>query len=83
MAAAMKKYETQQAETYSNLPIAMDDRYEYAKAYYLENNNVRSVEMNVKKTLSYYLGQRDAEKVDIHRPIHSENDTLALDHFQI
>jgi hypothetical protein len=83
MAAAMEKYETQQADTHSNLPIAMDDRYEYAKAYYLKNNDVRSVEMNVKKTLSYYLGQRDAKKVDIHRPIHSENDTLVLDYFHI
>jgi len=62
----------------SNLPIFKDSRYDEAKAFYLSKNKVQSVQTKIKKNLSYYSGLMDAQEVDIHRPVCSEEQTIML-----
>jgi len=78
MYEAMKHHKRKVKGEKSNLPIFKDSRYDEAKAFYLSKNKVQSVQTKIKKNLSYYSGLMDAQEVDIHRPVCSEEQTIML-----
>ena len=79
MTEAMDQYELhEEKENSHNLPVCKDDRYAQAEAFYLEKNKVRSVKTYIKKDFEYYSGVREAQKVNLHRPVSSKDEVLQL-----
>ena len=70
MSQAMDNYELHEEQcNNTNLPVCKDDRYEQSKAFYCDKNKVRSVKTRIKINAEYYSGMKEAQEVNLHRPV--------------